>query len=87
MFFIHNLQIHPKAPTFWLFCRVRIEYFQAALQLVGNIKFSGRIFQEFFDSYFQYSKYYCPINLCNLPSIKKLNLGKPMNNTKTIKTP
>ena len=31
--------------------------------------------------------YYCPINLCNLPSIKKLNLGKPMNNTKTIKTP
>ena len=31
--------------------------------------------------------YYCPINLCNLPSIKKLNFGKPMNNTKTIKTP
>ena len=29
--------------------------------------------------------YYCPINLCNLPYIKKLNLGKPMNNTKTIK--
>ena len=31
--------------------------------------------------------YYCPINLCNLPSIKKLNLGKPMNKTKNNKNP
>ena len=32
-------------------------------------------------------EYYCLVNQCNLPFIRDLNIGKPINKTKTIKTP